>query len=136
MFEKKKEAKLLVCKTLSHKQILLALTFSAFLTACTSAVSFPGETKMNDFSATDANNVWQSVIYTDKQSFPNCSSHTLLNTKAISYDEPIIFEAGRATQGRFSEEWTYDRCGETVKRRVDVVIEGPESAKVHVTAPL
>lgn len=115
---------------------LLSVLLAGSLAACATGPMFPGETKMNQFRAQDGATTWQSVVWTDKQKHPGCEVYTLLDTKLLSYDEPIVFENNQATKGKFSEVWTYDRCGIRVEQRIIVVIQGPEQVLVRTSGPV
>lgn len=114
----------------------ITLAVATLLAACATGPQFPGETKMNEFRAQDGATTWNNVVWLDKENFPGCDSYALLDTELISYDEPIVFNGGMAEKGRFSEIWTYDRCGTFVKRQIDFEIESTERVRQSISAPL
>lgn len=55
----------------------------------------------------------------------SCETAELTDTKVVAVQEKVVFDSRRRLkQGRWSEIWTFNKCGKTVKVRVNLWSSG------------
>ncbi|MDX5412338.1 MAG: hypothetical protein LPK02_04755 [Rhodobacterales bacterium] len=58
-----------------------------------------------------------------------CKTARLIGTRVIAVEESVVFTSERKLkQGRWSEIWTFDRCGKTINVRADLKADGKGTA--------
>ncbi len=66
---------------------------------------------------------WEATAALALGATPSCDRHDLINTQIVSVAEPLRIAGSRATQGKWTERWTYDMCGSIVPVRVEYQVD-------------
>lgn len=109
--------------------ILVTCAFAAPLGATTVKEAMPGAS-YTKYSPALALQAWQiAATVAHLQEPRTCKTAKLVDTKVVAVQEQVVFTArGKLQKGRWSEIWTFDKCGRTVRVRADFKADGKGTA--------
>ena len=107
----------------------VACAFAAPLWAASIEEAMPG-TSYTKYSPALALQAWQlAAMVAHLQEPKSCKTAKLIDTKVIAVKEQVVFTAKRRLEkGRWSEIWTFDKCGKKIRVRANFKADGRGTA--------
>ena len=123
------------------KVVWVALAFTILLTTSPLAVSaksleeqvaeiekaLPGNTKYSPALAVQSWEMAATIAHIQRPA--SCPTAKLINTKVTAVQQKVVFtKARKLKQGRWSEIWTFDKCGKRIRVRANFKADGKGTA--------
>lgn len=105
--------------------LLFAVAVASPPRAQTIQEAMPGTSVTKNSSALAFQSWELAAMVAHLQKPTSCKTAKLIDTKVVSVDERVVFlRGGRLKSGRWSEVWTFDKCGTRVRVRADFKADG------------
>jgi len=78
---------------------------------------------------------WDYAAVTARLQEPrSCKKVKLIDTKVINVEKELVYSGSFLMEGRWTEIWTFNKCGTKVKVRVVFSADGKGTADVNFSA--